>query len=274
MIDLTYIFHSSFLLRAGKLCTLLFDYWKPDGLPLPLGRQAKGQPWFLDMVDPVRPFYVIVSHHHKDHFNPAIFDWRERFPNIHYILSKDTARFARHLLKEIPEDFVSILRPGDKITLSGVVIRAYGSTDIGNSYVVSLLDGNNSAFDVFHAGDLNAWLWLDESTEKEIEDMKRSYDGIISGIAGDFPSLDMAMFPVDSRLGRGFELGAAAFVRKIAVARFFPMHFGIGSDEERMRRIRDAQRFELYAASGGEYISLTCPGDRYMTGDAGLPQSE
>lgn len=272
MLDLTYIHHSSFLLRQEGTCSILFDYWKPDDRPFARSREDRDKetgkrkdPWFLESIPTELPFFVVVSHHHKDHYNPAIFDWKKRFPNIRYILSKDTARFARHLLKKLPSESVQVLEPGDVYSEGPVEIHAFGSTDIGNSYGILISKRDGSTIKVFHAGDLNSWLWLDESTPDEIADMRGRFSSILEDISREFPKLDLAMFPVDSRLGRGYEEGASLFVHKIDVARFFPMHFSLGeSEEEIAQRKKDARNFELYAAERGEYIALQQTGDRAM----------
>lgn len=275
MLDLTYIHHSSFLLRQEGTCAILFDYWKPDDRPFARSREERNkdtgkrkEPWFLETIPSELPFFILVSHHHKDHFNPAIFNWIERFPNIKYILSKDTALFARHLLKKLPAESVKVLEPGDVYTDGAVEIHAFDSTDIGNSYGLIISKEDGSKVRAFHAGDLNSWLWLDESTPEEIADMRGRFSSILEHISEEFPKLDLAMFPVDSRLGRGYEEGASMFVRKIDVARFFPMHFSLGETEEEIaQRKRDARNFELYAAGRGEYIALQQAGDKAMFHD-------
>ena len=272
MLSLSYIFHSCFLLKAEGCCSVIFDFWKCSADEQRSRYDIQELPAFLDMIPTGIPLYVVVSHHHKDHFNPSIFRWREARENIHYVLSNDTARFARHYLKKLPDDSYTVLRNGEEFSDGSFRIKAFPSTDIGNSYVVSLsLPGMERTFDILHAGDLNAWLWLDESTEAEIRKMQGDYMAALRDIASDFPKLDIAMFPVDSRLGRGYWSGAYELVRKIDVDRFFPMHFSLGENiDERKKREVDARRFDLYANKEyGEYIALQSPGDVW----AGLPVS-
>lgn len=261
MWSLTYIHHSCFLLRVEGVGSFLFDYWKPDGRNFMRGDSEMSWPGFLDSVDADLPFYVFVSHHHKDHYNTAVFGWRVRFRNIHYILSNDTARFSRHLIKELPEGMVSVVRPADSLDFGNMWLRAFGSTDTGVSYGLGV-KVSGEQLTIFHAGDLNSWLWLDESTEAEIKDMRRRFGDILESVAEVFPAFDVAMFPVDSRLGVGYEEGASRFVHRISVKHFFPMHFALGeSPEEVEERKRAARRFDLYAARGGDYIALQAPGD-------------
>lgn len=260
MLTLTYICHSCFLLDTPD-CAVVFDYWKDPTA------EDSAHPRFLDTIPPDKPFYVVVSHHHKDHFVKEIFDWKPPFSHIHYILSKDVARHARHYLKanslyrgvKLDAEDYTVMRPGDTFTDSSITVKAFGSTDTGNSYVVDL-DGRH----IFHAGDLNAWMWKDESSPAEVAEAIQAYNRILAGIASEYPALDIAMMPVDSRIGTDYFTGAAMLVRIIDVRRFIPMHFALGSEEEQRRRRRDALAFDLYAnPNRGEYIGLASPYDRF-----------
>lgn len=260
MTSLTFIWHDCFLLRTDSLA-VVFDYWK-DGR-----RRASvdDAPAFLDTIPQDMPLYVVVSHHHKDHFHKSIFAWERVHPLIHFIISRDTEKSVRYMLrpdsiftgfKPSPEK-VSVLRPGDQWSDTLMSVAAFGSTDTGNSYLLTLADGMR----VFHAGDLNAWTWRDESTQAEIDEAVGAYRRILDTIAEAAPSIDMAMFPVDSRIGTGYAEGAAMFVREIDVDYFFPMHFCLADSEEELRkRMADACRIDLYAnPERGEYIALQQP---------------
>lgn len=48
-------------------CNIIFDYWLDcDGVVAEF-------PAFLDGLDSNKPLYVLISHGHKDHFNPTVF---------------------------------------------------------------------------------------------------------------------------------------------------------------------------------------------------------
>ncbi len=264
MISLTYLYHSGFLLQLRGRLNIVFDYWKESSEPAPLRTSRREEPDFLNLMSREIPLYVFISHHHKDHFNPDVFKWSRDFDKVTYIISKDVATFSRHLVKE--RDDVVILTPGKKWENHEIKVSAYPSTDIGNSYAVEIPLQDGQPLKVFHAGDLNAWLWLDESTEEEISQMKTNFLKAIEQVREDYPRLDIAMFPVDSRQGRGYEKGAAWFLEKISVDRFFPMHFELWeNEEERKRYLRDATRFESYMSrQTGECIALTSPGARWV----------
>lgn len=254
MIKITYIFHSSFLVSTSKV-NIIFDFWRDPYNLLP------------SLLDPGKPLYVVVSHHHKDHFSREIFEWAERYPLIHYILSKDTAKMSRYIFSptsthngpRLDASIRTVLTPGETFHDTNLTLSAFGSTDIGNSYLVRI-DGTT----IFHAGDLNAWIWKDESTPREVEQALEQFNLQISLIRRHLittedqfkkgkdeprrlPAIDVAFFPVDSRIGTDYWTGAKIFLETFAVAHFFPMHFGLGNDEEQLQRRVDASRFEEYA---------------------------
>lgn len=237
---------------------MVFDFWKD-----PVSGDAE-TPCFLDFIPAARPLYVVVSHHHKDHFTPAIFKWSLRHPDVRYILSKETARFARHYItpgslyrgmKAAPEK-VTVMRPGDHYEDSLLCMDAFGSSDCGNSWLVTF-DGVRA----FHAGDLNAWLWKDESTVAEVDEAMQGFVKILDDVAAVADTIDYCMFPVDSRIGTDYYTGAQVIADRFFIRRFFPMHFCLGeNDMEIQRRRADAFRFDLYANHDrGEYIALAAP---------------
>lgn len=285
---LNYIYHDCFYLETPG-ADLVFDYWREPK------QSTDGLPSFLVGRKPEKPLYVFVSHHHKDHFVKSIFEWRREFPNVHYILSYDTAKFVRHMLNpdslwkgdRVPAGQVTAMRPGDEWSDGLVSVRAFGSTDIGCSYAVEV-----AGLRLFHAGDLNAWIWLDESTDAEVKKALGDFNAILrdiqgycaratgfteprpasesgieisesrSGLVVYRPShgrreaaFDVAMFPVDDRMGREYWTGAKLFLETIPVRRFIPMHFAVleeteNSEAESLRRALAAFRFDLYAPRG------------------------
>ena len=262
--SLTYIYHDCFMLETAETI-IIFDYWKD-----PLAKVTdKDFPPLLDELDGSKKIYILISHHHKDHFSRRIFLWIQKFPNIEYIISEDTYNAVKYILKEggtyqgykPPIDSIHILTPGQVYEDNIVSIKAYPSTDIGNSYAMEV-----EGYKIFHAGDLNAWLWIDESTQQEINQARNHYKSIIAEIKNDYPSFDLVMFPVDSRLGREYWWGAKYFVFHIRTDLFVPMHFELvlSEDEKEQRRI-DAATFKLFALNDyGAYLQLSSSRSRYV----------
>lgn len=281
--SVTYIWHDCFLLQVPGVASFLFDFFvDPDSVADQRPKRGGGEPRFLSQCSPDLPLYVIVSHHHKDHYTPEIFRWQKQHPDIRYVLSKDTARFCRHYLR--PESSVkgpkpdpatvSVLSPGESVTSGPVRIEAFDSTDIGNSYAVTLtLPGFDAPLRFFHAGDLNAWLWKACSTMEEIDESLRSYSAILESIAKAYGHFDVAMFPVDPRIGPDFETGAKMFLEKNKVDVFFPMHFTLWeNEEERLSYLEAVARFETYASENcGTFILMTGSYSRYAGFKRRLP---
>lgn len=260
-ITVTYVFHSCFAVQTSR-CNMVFDYWRDP---------ASAEPRFIDDLDPEKPLYVFVSHHHKDHFNPEIFGWARRFLRVKYVLSRDAVRAGRHFItpgtlykgpNRVSPDKVAQLEPGGRYADGLVSVEAFGSTDIGCSYMVET-DGRR----IFHAGDLNAWIWKDESTPEEIAEALGSFNRIIDSIAGRTDAFDVAMFPVDPRLGTDFYEGARIFVRRFRVATFLPMHFTLADlPGMQLDYVAAASRFADYANPGhGQYIALTTSGASWQS---------
>ena len=103
---------------------------------------------------------------------------------------------------------------------------------------------------IFHAGDLNNWHWDEESTEAEIRAAESAFTRKLRKIASEYPEFDLAMFPVDPRLGHNYMKGAMQFVEAIKVKTFAPMHFGID--------YKSANKFEDFAKSHGcNFMKIT-----------------
>ena len=224
-----------------------------------------------------------MSHGHKDHYNPEIFGWAEHFADARFIVSNDVWKRCRHIASPTsvyhgprvdPERLVRLL-PGERFSQGDISISAFPSTDIGNSYMV-IAGGKR----IFHAGDLNAWIWLEESSEQEIRKAMGDYRACLRSVAESFAGdsgevpppekrcIDFAFFPVDSRLGKDYFTGARIFVREFNVAHFFPMHFGLGDEAEQRQRCDDALKFSLYAnPDRGEYIPLASPFATFLDND-------
>lgn len=209
MINVTYLDHSGFAVSTPT-AILVFDYYKdPD---------KKLHKVMADHPAADVPVIFFVTHHHPDHFNTSIFELAQDRKRV-YVLSNDI------FSKLVPKKGIQVawMSPGDVIEqIPGIQsVKAYGSTDAGVSYFITLEEGRT----LFHAGDLNFWHWSADSTEREIEKAKNHFETIVNRIAEEHPAIDIVMFPVDARMGDGFAAGANIFLTKIKVSYFFPMHF-------------------------------------------------
>lgn len=206
MLKVTYLGHSGFAV-VTTTAILVFDYYtdKADVLKKVLDENKN------------LPVIFLVSHHHPDHFNPAIFNLAQNHTRA-YVLSNDIKS------KYVPSDLAAAwVSPDDEIEqLPGRIdVKAFGSTDAGVSFLVTLPDGMT----IFHAGDLNYWHWSKESTLEEVKIAYGRFVHIIRHLKSVAPDIDLVFFPVDPRLGQDYADGARLFLENINVKYFFPMHF-------------------------------------------------
>lgn len=224
---LTYVFHSGFVLEADS-CILVFDYWMDP---------ANVMPSFFQKTKPV---YVFSSHFHEDHFTRQIFSWKEQAVDIKYILSKDILRRRR-----AKEDEADVWMAKGSTWYDGLIsVIAKGSNDSGVSWIVEL-EGKT----VFHSGDLNNWyarflydrdnvppmIISDEFGAVDPLKEEKCFLGELKDIAKYTTTFDIAMFPVDGRIGNGYTLGARQFVERFKVGLFVPMHFVMSGFESAWR---------------------------------------
>ena len=226
--ELVYIYHSGFAL-LGDGYTVVMDYYRDTE-----DKQAEAALRRLMNEQPEEPvvapeqgkvhdellhrpgkLYVLASHFHPDHFNKEVLDWKTQRPDIIYIFSKDILKHRRAQ----KEDAVW-LKKGEEYADETLSVRAFGSTDVGVSFLIEV---ENKKF--FHAGDLNNWHWMEESTEQEWKGYEKNFLYEVDNLYDYTHELDVAMFPVDPRLGREYMRGPEQFVKRIKTNIFVPMHF-------------------------------------------------
>lgn len=199
----TFIAHSGFLAETEE-AALLFDWWKG---PLP-------------EIAPELPLYVFASHQHEDHFNPEIFALDDGTRETAFILGHDIRLTLRNRERwGIPDRTAERcfrLKGGRTCPLPHAGIEALPSTDEGAAFLVT--SGGRT---IFHAGDLNWWHWEgeDKSWNNNMAANFRKYTEPLRG-----RSIDLAMLPLDPRLGEAGFRGPAYFLELADIKKFLPMH--------------------------------------------------
>lgn len=200
----TFLAHSGFFLELETAC-LLFDWWKGE----------------LPLLPADRPLLVFASHRHEDHFNPAIFPLAEGGRDVRFLLGKDIRLTERNRARwNLSDDAAGrclCLGGGETVSpVPGVTVETLPSTDEGVAFVVSL-EGKT----LFHAGDLNWWHWEgeDKAWNRNMEVNFKRYCEPLRG-----RHMDLAMFPVDPRLGEDGFRGPRYFLELTDTARLLPMH--------------------------------------------------
>lgn len=190
---ITYLKHSGYVVEdAGR--AMVFDYYEGN------------LPDFLEAVK----LYVFVSHVHYDHFNPQIFQWKDQYPDIQYILSNDIEEKGF-------KERCTFVGPGQEVVLDGIKIRTLRSTDEGVAFLVQAGERR-----IYHAGDLNWWHWEEESRVYN-EMMRRRFLHEMEKLEGE--SVDVAFLPLDPRQEEQYAWGFDYFMRHTRTGCAFPMHF-------------------------------------------------
>lgn len=219
-IGITYLYHSGFCIETVN-CLFIFDF----------------NQGYVNL--PNKKTYVFCTHNHADHYNPKIFEWRKKRPDIQYILSYDLGGDP-----DIPpeKDNITFVAPYEEQQIDDIKVKAYSSTDEGVAFIVQC-DGIN----IFHAGDLNWWYWADDTPE-ETKKAEIGFKAEMAKIKG--ARIDIAFFPVDPRLGPNYYLGAELFINEIKPRYFIPMH--LWDDNQIVGQFRDKMK-----ASATQIIEFT-----------------
>jgi L-ascorbate metabolism protein UlaG (beta-lactamase superfamily) len=196
----------------------------------------------LPLFDSDKQIYVFVSHRHGDHFNPIIFKLYGLYKNITYILSKDIRLTDRYLLQRgIPlkiREKIVFISANESVSLSNdaIKIETFKSTDEGVAFLIKY-NGKT----IYHAGDLNLWVWkeedkqinknMEERFKKEIDKLKDVY-------------IDVAFLPLDIRQEEWYYLGFDYFMRITNTQKAFPMHFW--NDYSVMNDLLNISQFDNY----------------------------
>lgn len=220
----TYIGHSGFLVET-ETAYLLFDCIADEAeekenelLEYSTGR--------MPQLDGEKELVVFVSHSHRDHYSYDIWKLKDQYPYVKYVISKDipfstNARMRRGITDEdLPNilrafantDIELPLRQGDVMK-----IETLRSTDIGVAYYVTL-----NGHTIYHAGDLNLWLWEEEG-EAFNRDMSRCFYKELEYLRG--RKTDIAFLLLDPRQEADAYKGMDAYLSAMDVKYAFPMHF-------------------------------------------------
>lgn len=206
---ITYVYHSGYVLETEDF-NLLIDYYQDSCSPEDSG-------WVHTyLLEQPKKLYILSTHSHSDHFNPKVLTWKARKNNIVYIFSKDILDSSL----AGKEDAI-YLEKGESYSDELLTVKAYGSTDIGSSFLI-----HGAKKTIFHAGDLNNWHWKDEVPAAEALGYETNFLNELEVLAKEVVHIDLAMFPVDPRLGKEYMRGAEQFISRIKTDILAPMHFG------------------------------------------------
>ena len=237
---LDYIYHSGFAIEAKEV-TVIIDYYKDSSEE----EFNKGIVHDYLLKKP-GALYVLASHFHPDHFNREVLSWKAERPDIRYIFSKDILKHRRASAED-----ATYIDKGDVYEDDHIRIRAFGSTDVGISFLIDL-----QGVRLFHAGDLNNWHWSEESTPQEIRKAEGDFLAEVKLLQQAAPEVDVTLFPVDNRMGKDYMRGAEQFVERIKTTIFAPMHFS--------ENYQGGNAFRTFAESHGcRFLTISHRGESF-----------
>ena len=195
----TYIHHSCFLVETERFY-YLFDY-------------EKGH---LPEMDVAKPIFVLSSHSHADHYNSEIFSLLSALGMRHVraILSEDIEVLENtNTLRVSPEKEYDLGFQQKLTTLR--------STDLG---VAFLIEDRGQL--IYHAGDLNDWVWEEETGAYNAE-MTANYRKQIKLLSEklDHQEIDVAFVVLDPRQEKDYDRGLCFFLENISAKQVYPMHY-------------------------------------------------
>lgn len=197
---ITYLNHSGFFVELDTVC-LLFDYWQ-GRLPEPV---------------PGKKLLAFASHSHHDHYNPEIFSYAAKWGNAKVILGNDIRLSAKRKAElGVADGEFLRLGPDRTETVLGAEIRTLRSTDSGVAFLVKA-DGRT----IYHAGDLNLWVWDGES-DADNAAMTEAFETEIAKLKG--VKIDLAFLTLDARQGADAARGFDHCMRTLDIQKAVPMH--------------------------------------------------
>jgi len=129
-----YLFHSGWAVKTRNHF-LIFDYFSP-------GREPEEPSLSNGCIVPEEiageNVTVFVTHGHGDHYDPAIFEWKDNVPDVTYVLGCPIEENHPHIFMEGRQER----------KINGMQVTTIESNDTGVGYVIEV-DG----LVIFHAGD-------------------------------------------------------------------------------------------------------------------------
>lgn len=219
MMTVTCIGHSGMAVEVGDV-TLIFDYYIDPARVLD------------SILNRARRLYVFVSHSHRDHLCMDIFAWRDRCPQVQYVLANECRRKLKRAI-DLTAYPIAWLHHDEDWHDRNIAVHAFDSTDVGVSFLVNVAGRR-----IFHAGDYTCWHFSEEQDTAAVRKAKGDFHAILDKIVAYSPQIDLVMMPVVPNIGGDWAYGARELLRAIEVDTFIPMHM--------WGRDREATQWELY----------------------------
>lgn len=205
---ITFINHSGFLIE-WEHCVWLIDYYH--------GR--------IPDFDQSKKLLIFCSHSHSDHFNARLFRVFRDVKTVSYLLSADIKPAVDKLALAAEQlQQIEYIEPDQSSRIADgagaeVTVETLNSTDCGVAFLMKY-QGKT----VYHAGDLNCWVWQGEPAE-DTRRMTAAYIHELRKLKSLAGHIDVAFVPLDPRQEEWYAKGLLGFFEEVGAARVFPMHF-------------------------------------------------
>lgn len=117
--------------------------------------------------------YVFASHKHYDHFSKKIFNFALEYPDITYILAKETRMNEKYMdrwnIPIVARDRINYVGKDREYDFDDIHVTTLTSTDSGVAFIIRT-EGKT----LYHAGDLN-WWWWDQYTPQQSLQMEKDF---------------------------------------------------------------------------------------------------
>ena len=159
---------------------------------------------------------MLSSHSHADHYNGEIFPLLTALgmQHIRAVLSEDI---------EVPANINTLqVSPEKKYDLGAQqTLTTLRSTDLGVAFLIE-----DQGELIYHAGDLNDWVWEEESDSYNRQ-MTFDYRKQIKLLSKNLRhrQIDVAFVVLDPRQEKAYDRGLVYFLENISTKRVYPMHY-------------------------------------------------
>lgn len=207
-----YLGHHAYAIKT-KSHLLIFDYYEMNE-PSPAASLANGavNPEEIKDLDVV----VFTSHHHGDHYDKVIWDWKKTIKRITYVLGWEP---------HIPQEKYTLIPPWETGRVGDIEVTTLPSTDAGESFLIRV-DG----LVIYHSGDNAFWM----------QSYRPVYMKQVDWLAARTPYVDLLF--INYRLGNDrpqLEEGLWTTANKLGAKYIFPSHMG-QADHQIKELIKDA----------------------------------
>jgi ankyrin repeat protein/L-ascorbate metabolism protein UlaG (beta-lactamase superfamily) len=201
-----YLGHSGWAIKTQNHL-LIFDYFERPNRVLPMDASlASGFVIPSEIIG--ENVTVFVSHHHGDHYDPRIFEWRNEIPDIEYVFGFQP--------DDIDQEYI-FTPPRSEREVEGINIYTIRSNDAGVGFLIDV-DG----LTILHPGDhANGSM-----------DMSASYTAEIDALTTMTEDIDLAFFAIlGCSLGtpESVKLGVHYAIEQLKPKVLLPMHAGHAS---------------------------------------------